>query len=46
MLKKKLFILVANFAFIMAICSANLISVKGLHQPEEPEALNAYKKYR
>ena len=45
MLKKRLFLLVANFAFMMAICSANLISVKGLHQPAEPESLNKYKKY-
>lgn len=34
--------LIAEYFFTTAIHSANMVSVKGLHQPKEPDELQKY----
>ena len=45
MLKRLLFVL-ANAAFMMALCCTNLVSAKALYQPKEPDSLAEYKLYK
>lgn len=43
--KKIVLSLTSAYVFSLAIIAANAVSIRGMHQEVEPEALKKYKKY-
>jgi len=41
---RKILSFIASAAFVTAVTSTNLISMRGMYEPEEPAALKKYRK--